>query len=1207
MAGITTNINIADIDANVVISDVSTAINIKDLVTSVNNNELISNIVTSNYESSVSIGTLVVPTSNIPDLTATSITEPLNSTVVIQDLATAVGINTLSAQVTIKDLIAGNITDARAYDILIQNLEANSIISALNTLFDADLSSNDFPPFYKFARGLEDLLVKETLFVKRITKRFTEPKVIKELVKLLYKKPLQEQAKKFTESVAKRVIKVRSERTRIRDRFAGDQSSLDGQLRITIRFNRVFDEDVSPYDQIPSKRFTKVASRDRVFAQTTSVLTNVLNNYRDKITTSDNKKVFASILKQDYLRLSQPDNKSIKFTKIVDDNNRSIIDDSKFYLKSKILKNDRFTIDDLDFTRIVNYIRNVQDYVDATDDIGGITNIDDDQNALFIKVLKDNYLAGEIFNTSITYIRNNVDNITVYDLDGLKFNSKLLKTESIITSSYLSNITVNIIKTSPEINIKDEFSRSTNTIRDFNETVYSTITEFYYNYLKSIDLENVLAKDLNVSKKSETFLYDANIQTSEFFKSLKFFNKLLYEQTQTSNQDIFVNLAAVLNSQQVTTSEFVDLLKFYLKTLPDEVSFIVADRPAFNIGLFNSDLIDFSIYSNLISEQIKFDVAVTIFEYEHYVYTSDVDGLIFDVNTILNPDQAILFNDRPDLSFIKPFEDFINTNHVRPVFLIKPFKTDQTIINSNFKYFNVESIRADTANLSDPKLLKVNYIREFLDRVVNSDNIRNLKPKIFKNDRVTLQDQRALRVNYIRQFLDKITAKDTDRSLNVKLSLVNRRFVFSFDVEIYLKTNYIRQFSDKFSTNTNNIIFKKTINSALFDSLNRSSDKIIFNIKPVITNHNVSTDSNNLNFAFTRRRQLIDFLGINSSTFNNIIKFKFTKQASNERISINSNNFNYNVIRRFTFTDRFISSIQKPLLKPIKLLKDTSPTNNLRPQFLIRQVIRDKGITGKILQLKSTKIIADVSVKSNSDNFNYTFIRRRNFADRFISSDQIPVFRVLKVLKDTTTTNNPRPQFLIRKLITDKSITSKILRFRSTKSTTDSVKIGEIFFVKRIFNVQDIATTKNNYIIFTVKKLLTDRVISKNIRPQFLITLRKNDRSNTGEIRQLRPKITITSEKITSNSDNLTYKRTTPVSISDRTISSEKANFRSNTLRTFLDRITTREIFLYVKFIDTRPADRVRSSGSGTTNRQNYFSNNYVQPGYAGTNTTFTG
>jgi hypothetical protein len=1129
MAGITTNINIADIDANVVISDVSTTINIKDLVTSVNNNELISNIVTSNYESSVSIGTLVVPTSNIPDLTTTSITEPLNSTVVIQDLATAVGINTLSAQVTIQDLIAGNITDARAYDILIQNLEANSTISALNTLFDADLSSNDFPPFYKFARGLEDLLVKETLFAKRITKRFTESKVIKELVKLLYKKPLQEQSKKFTESVVKRVIKVRSESSRIRDRFAGDQSSLDSLLRIVIRFNRVFDEDVSPHDQIPSKRFIKVPSRDRVFAKTTSVLASMLNNHRDTVTTIETKKFFASILKQDYLLLSQPDNKSIKFTKIVDDNNRSIIDDSKFYLKPKLLKNDRVTIDDLDFTRIVDYIRNVQDYVDATDDVGGITNIDDDQNALFIKVLKDNYLAGEIFNTSITFIRNTVDNITVYDLDGLKFNSKLLKTEPVITSSYLSNITVNIIKTSPEINIKDEFSRSTNTIRNFDETVYNT-TEFYYNYLKIADFETALAKDLNISKKAETFLYDANIQTSEFFKSLKFFNKLLYEQTQTSNEDIFVNLAAVLNTQQVTTSEIIDLYNFYLKTLPDEVSFIVDNGPALTIGLFNSDLIDFSIYSNLISEQIKFNISATMFEYEHYLFISDIDALIIDVNTILTPDQTTLFADRPDLSFIKPFEDFINANHVRPALLIKPFKTDQTIIDSNF------------------------------------------------------------------------------RSSNVKLSLVNRRVVFSFDVEIYLKTNYIRQFSDSFNINTDNITIKRTINSSLFDSLNKSSDKTIFNIEPLITNHNVSTDSNNLNFVFTRRRQLIDFLGINSSTLNNIIKFKFIKQASNEIISTNSDNFNLTLIRRFTFTDRFISSHQIPIFKPIKLLRDTSTTSNPRPQFLIRQVIRDRGITGKILGLKTTKIITDPAIRSNSDNFNFTFIRRITLADSFVFTDQIPVFRVLKILKDTTTTSNPRPQFLIRKFITDRSTTGKILRFRSTKSITDpAIRTGEIFFVKRIFNVQDTIRTNNNYIVFTVKKLLTERVISKNVRPEFLITLPKNDRSITGEIRQLKPKITITSERITSNSDNLTYKRTTPVSISDRTISSERANFRSNTLRTFLDRITTREIFLYVKFIDNRPADRVRTSGSGTTNRQNYFSNNYVQPGYAGTNTTFTG
>jgi hypothetical protein len=1126
MAGITTNINIANIDANVVISDVSTTINIKDLVTSVNNNELTSNIVTSNYESSVSIGTLIVPTSNTTDLTATSITEPLNSSVIIQDLATAVDINTLNAQVTIKDLIAGNVTDARAYNILIQNLEANSTISALNTLFDADLSSNDFLPFYKFARGLETLLAKETLFAKTITKRFTEPKVIKELVKLLYKKPLQEQSKKFTESVVKKVIKVRSERSRIRDRFAGDQASLDGQLRITIRFNRVFPEDVSPYDQIPSKKITKTPASDKVFIQTNSVLASILNNYRDKVTTSETKKFFASILKQDYLKLSQPDNKSIKFTKIVDSYNRSIIADSKFYLKSKLLKNDRVTIDDLDFTRIVNYVRRVQDYVDATDDIGGISNIDDDQNALFIKVLKDNYRAGEIFRTSTTYIRNTVDNVTSYDLDGLKFNSKLLKTERVITSSYLSNITVSIIKASPKVNIKDAFSRSTNTIRDFNETVYNTITRFYFNYLKNADFEIARAKDLNISKKAKTFLYDANIQTSEFFKSLKFFNKLLYEQTQTRTQDIFVNLAAVLNTQQVKTFEFVDLLKFYLKTLADEVSHIVDNGSVFNIGLFKSDLIDFSIYSNLISEQIKFNVGVTIFEYEHYVYTSDLDGLIIDVNTILNPDQATLFADRPDLSFIKPFTDFISAKHIRPVFLIKPFKSDQAIINSNFKYFNVESIRADTAKLYDPKLLKVNYIR---------------------------------------------------------------------------------QYSDKFSTNTNNIIFKKTINSTLFDSLNKSNDKIIFNIKPVITNHNVSTDSNNLNFVFTRRRQLIDFLGINSSTFNNIIKFKFTKQASNEKISINSNNFNYNVIRRFTFTDRFVSSNQIPLLKPIKLLKDTSFTNNPQPKFLIRQVIRDKGITGQILQLKPIKVIADVSVKTNSDNFNYTFIRRRNFADSFISSDQIPVFRVLKLLKDTSVTNNPQPKFLIRQAIKDKSITGQILQFKPTKSTTDSVKISEIFFVKRIFNVQDIAVTKNNYIIFTVKKLLTDCVVSKNIRPEFLIKLFKNDRSTTGEIRQLKPKITITSEKITSNSNNLTYRRTTPVSISDRTRISEEANFRSNTLRTFSDKVTTGQIFLYVKFIDQRPADRVRTSGSGKTNQQNYFSNNYVQPGYAGTNTTFTG
>jgi hypothetical protein len=1207
MAGITTNINIANIDANVVISDVSTTINIKDLVTSVNNNELTSNIVTSNYESSVSIGTLIVPTSNTTDLTTTSITEPLNSNIIVQDLATAVGINTLNAQVTIKDLIAGNVTDARAYNILIQNLEANSTISALNTLFDADLSSNDFPPFYKFARGLETLLAKETLFAKTITKRFTEPKVIKELVKLLYKKPLQEQSKKLTESVVKKVIKVRSERSRIRDRFAGDQASLDGQLRIIIKFNRVFDEYVSPYDQIPSKKITKIPASDKVFIKTNSVLASILNNYRDKVTTSETKKFFASILKQDYLKLLQPDNKSIKFTKIVDSYNRSIVDDSKFYLKPKIVKKDSVKFTDLDFSRIVNYVRRVQDYVDATDDIGGISNIDDDQNALFIKVLKDNYRAGEIFRTSTTYIRNTVDNVTSYDLDGLKFNSKLLKTERVINSSYLSNITVSIIKASPKVNIKDAFSRSTNTIRDFNETVYNTITRFYFNYLKNADFEIARAKDLNISKKAKTFLYDANIQTSEYFKSLKFFNKLLYERTQTRTQDIFVNLAAVLNTQQVKTSEFVDLLKFYLKTLADKVSHIVANRPAINIGLFKSELIDFSIYSNLISEQIKFNVGVTIFEYEHYVYTSDLDGLIIDVNTILNPDKVTLFADRPNLRFIKPFTDSISAKHIRPVFLIKPFKTDQAIINSNFKYFNVKSTRSDTAKLYDPKSLRVNYIRQYSDRVANSDNIRNLKPKIFKNDKVTLQDQRTLRVNYIRQYSDKVTAKDADRRLNVKLSLVNRRVVFSFDVEIYLKTNYIRQYSDKFSTNTNNIIFKKTINSALFDSLNKSSDKIIFNVKPVITNHNVITNSNNLNFAFTRRRQLIDFLGINSSSLNNIIKFKFTKQASNEKISINSNNFNLTLIRRFTFTDRFVSSNQIPVFRVLKLLKDTSPTNNPQPKFLIRQVIKDKGITGQILQLKPIKVIADVSVKTNSDNFNYTFIRRRNFADRFISSDQIPVFRVLKLLKDTSPTNNPQPKFLIRQVIKDKSITGQILRFRSTKSTTDSVKIGEIFFVKRIFNVQDIVTTKNNYIIFTVKKLLTDRVVSKNIRPEFLIKLFKNDRSTTGEIRQLKPKITITSEKITSNSNNLTYRRTTPVSISDRTRISETANFRSNTLRTFSDKVTTGQIFLYVKFIDQRPADRVRSSGSGKTNQQNYFSNNYVQPGYAGTNTTFTG
>jgi len=997
MAGITTNINIANIDTNVVISDVSTgASNIKDLVTSVSNYSLDNvNINIKDYETSENTTQLDISKINIADTTVNSDINTLETNVNIQDLNTSTNSDDTIAQINIRDLITEVNTSSLNFDITIKGLDAPSQNIDLSTLVDTDISSNNFTlPFSKFARGEDQVNFLEVYLRKRLIKPFLEFKqILQTEFKFKYFKNLYPVVSVDTITPANFYKKRTNDRVKIRASVSGDGYLIDGQLRLVVKFFRNFTNDADAFD---SKFYFKTIKgiNNNIVVTSQKILAKLKNKYEDYVITSQTYKSFLSIiLQQQYLNLANKDSKAVNFKKIIQGYNTANITVANVLLKpKKQLRSVTNNTLDSKFT-VVSYIRNLQDYIHPTDDYFGFSNIDDDQTALIGKILFD---IAEIPTTFITrtifnYNKSELD-LFAYDTDNIALKILSLKQDDVKINSYLSISA--LINKIDEVTIQDNFLRQFSAIREFNEIIETnTLIKLV---TKRDFIDNVLFSDLNTIKLG---VFKTNqVISNDSLKSLIYFNQYVDDYLASTDDFLSKDFNKILSNLTVFSLQFLPS-KTFIKRVKHTVYYSFNEKVKLNIK------------PNIVN-------LVNINQFEKRYFTVKLK-LESPINKYINPYDV--YFDRT-VNYKRNYLDAATSNDSDIIFnRIRRFNLfDTNSIIAETKKLNIKPTIVNTLNTSDSLLSAHKHFEfyiDFLEIGASTFNNRisfNTKKSI--NNTITIYSNftyttiRNILVSNTYQTSDSIKFK-TVKKLSPdysNTSTINPKFLISllkkqtattahqikFNVahillnstttshSIIIKRIYAYNILDSFISDHIRPVFK--VNKALsLDNANTVNIRPVFSVLNKINN----TASTNQTLIFKRKIVLLDTTTTSHSIF---------------------------IKRVYNILDSFISSHVRPVFKVSKVVSlHNANTVNVRPVFSVLNKINDTSNTTTQNLIFKRKIVLLDTTTTNSNNLTYikftpilfidnatisqTLIFKSNTKRTF--TDQVTISEIINYLK----------------------------------------------------------------------------------------------------------------------------------------------------------------------------------------------------------------